>query len=350
MGRRRYDIDWLRILALGLLIIYHAVIAFQPWGNRILFIINKESLESLWVVMAVFNVWRIPILFLIAGLAYNYSMKYRNWKNILKERNIRLGIPLLISIFLLHPAYLLLSQKFYNIPHAYWPNMGPLWFVAFILIYCHVTLPGFLYLKIRLEGGHFKSLVKLFQYPFGILILVIPVIIESVLVKSEFYHAYAMSWHGFWLGLCWFVAGFIFACVKDNFWNAVEKIRYLSLILAVIFLSVRLLVFSLKSPDIVIALESINWVLAVVGFGSKYLNKPSQVLSYLSKAVFPVYILSLPLQMVSSYFVFSLNLSALVKLLLIVVLTTGVGLLVYELIIRRVRYIRPLFGLKLKQS
>ena len=350
MKERRYDLDWIRISALGLLIVYHAVITFQPWGGKILFITNKEPLESWWFLMAAFNVWRIPILFLVAGLAYNYSLKYRNWKKVLKERNIRLGIPLLISFFLLHPAYLLLSQKFYDISYAYLPNLGPLWFVAFILIYCYITLPGFLYLNPRLESKLFKSLVNLFQLPYGILLVIIPVITESVLVKFNYYHAYAMSWHGFWLGLCWFIVGFIFACAKDYFWSAVERVRYFSLILAGVFFSVRLLVFSLESPNIVIAIESINWVLAVIGFCSKHLNRPSRLLRYLSEAVFPVYILSLPLQIVFSYFLVSFALSAVVKLFLLVILTTGVGLLTYELIIRRIKIIRPLFGLSLKES
>ena len=99
MKERRYDLDWIRIFALGLLIVYHAVITFQPWGVMILFITNKEHLKSWWFLMAAFNVWRIPILFLVAGLAYNYSLKYRNWKKVLKERNLRLGIPLLIPFF-----------------------------------------------------------------------------------------------------------------------------------------------------------------------------------------------------------------------------------------------------------
>lgn len=29
---RRYDIDWLRVIAIGLLIIYHIGIGFQSWG------------------------------------------------------------------------------------------------------------------------------------------------------------------------------------------------------------------------------------------------------------------------------------------------------------------------------
>ena len=31
-SQRRYDIDWLRTLAMGLLIIYHVVISFQSVG------------------------------------------------------------------------------------------------------------------------------------------------------------------------------------------------------------------------------------------------------------------------------------------------------------------------------
>ncbi|SVA84838.1 uncharacterized protein METZ01_LOCUS137692, partial [marine metagenome] len=31
-AKRRYDVDWLRVLALGLLIIYHISVVFQPWA------------------------------------------------------------------------------------------------------------------------------------------------------------------------------------------------------------------------------------------------------------------------------------------------------------------------------
>ena len=44
---RRHDVDCLRVIALGLLIFYHAVVAFQPWAKDIFFIQNKETLEDL---------------------------------------------------------------------------------------------------------------------------------------------------------------------------------------------------------------------------------------------------------------------------------------------------------------
>ena len=44
---RRYDVDWLRVIALGLLVVYHVVVSFQPWATMIFFIQNENSLEVL---------------------------------------------------------------------------------------------------------------------------------------------------------------------------------------------------------------------------------------------------------------------------------------------------------------
>ena len=34
-SQRRHDVDWLRTLAMGLLIIFHIVLSFQPWAALI---------------------------------------------------------------------------------------------------------------------------------------------------------------------------------------------------------------------------------------------------------------------------------------------------------------------------
>ena len=66
---RRYDIDWLRVIAIGLLLVYHTAICFQPWGFMLGFITNDKAIEALWIPMAMLNLWRIPILFFIMVLA-----------------------------------------------------------------------------------------------------------------------------------------------------------------------------------------------------------------------------------------------------------------------------------------
>ena len=44
-SERIYDIDWLRVIAIGLLLIYHIAIIFQPWALFIGFIKSEESVE-----------------------------------------------------------------------------------------------------------------------------------------------------------------------------------------------------------------------------------------------------------------------------------------------------------------
>ena len=67
---RRYDIDWLRVIAIGLLLFYHIGIGFQPWGVFIGFIQSEKPLESLWIPMSMLNIWRIPLLFFVSGFSF----------------------------------------------------------------------------------------------------------------------------------------------------------------------------------------------------------------------------------------------------------------------------------------
>ena len=42
-SERRHDIDWLRVVAIGLLLIYHVAIVFQPWAMLIGFIKSDRT-------------------------------------------------------------------------------------------------------------------------------------------------------------------------------------------------------------------------------------------------------------------------------------------------------------------
>ena len=71
---RRHDIDWLRVIAIGLLLIYHIAIIFQPWAMYIGFIRSEAPLQELWVPMTLLNVWRIPFLFFVSGMGVYFAM------------------------------------------------------------------------------------------------------------------------------------------------------------------------------------------------------------------------------------------------------------------------------------
>ena len=109
---RRYDIDWLRVFALGLLIIYHISIVFQPWAYFIYFPQSEKPIESIWLVMGLINIWRIPLLFIISGMGVYLAMRRRNWKELLKDRIIRILLPLIFGSLIIVPIHVYIYQAF----------------------------------------------------------------------------------------------------------------------------------------------------------------------------------------------------------------------------------------------
>ena len=82
---RRYDVDWLRTIAITLLIVFHIVLSFQFWAASIGFPQNGELLDELLPFISLLTVCRIPLLFLISGMGVRFAMERRDWKQLLKE-------------------------------------------------------------------------------------------------------------------------------------------------------------------------------------------------------------------------------------------------------------------------
>ncbi|WP_198416756.1 acyltransferase family protein [Marinilabilia rubra] len=121
---RRHDIDWLRVVAIGLLLIYHIAIIFQPWAMFIGFIRSDEPIENLWKLMTMLNIWRIPFLFYVSGMGLFFAMKKRNFRQLISERTKRILIPLIFGIVAIAPLHFLIFQKYYNLPLSYYPHVG----------------------------------------------------------------------------------------------------------------------------------------------------------------------------------------------------------------------------------
>ena len=159
---RRYDIDWLRVIAIGLLLIYHIAITFQPWALFIGFIKSNESLESLWNPMTMLNVWRIPLLFYVSGMGLYFAMKKRNWKKLILERSKRILLPFAFGFVAITPIHFFIFQKHYNMPLSYYASSSHLWFLGNIFIYVLLLSPLFFYLK-KHENGKIKQMLSRFM-------------------------------------------------------------------------------------------------------------------------------------------------------------------------------------------
>lgn len=343
---RRYDIDWLRVIAIGLLLIYHIAIVFQPWAMFIGFIRSDELSEGLWKPMTMLNVWRIPLLFYVSGMGVYFAIQKRNWGQLLHERSIRILLPFLFGIVAIVPLHLFLFQSYYNMPLAYFPHKGHLWFLGNIFAYVLLLSPLLYYLKKRENGRIKKFLAAVMSNPLGPLSLCLFFVMEVMILKPQLFELYAETWHGFALGLLAFLSGFIAVYSGKAFWNTLSKWKLLYLMMAFGLYAIRLFTFELNAPDYLVAIESNCWIFALFGFGHQYLNKGSKTLDYLSKAAYPIYIVHMFALYAGATIILPLELPVMLKFFAIVVFTTLLCFGLYEFVIRRNRFIRPFFGLK----
>lgn len=345
---RRYDIDWLRVIAIGLLLIYHIAIIFQPWAMFIGFMRNDESLESLWVPLKMLNVWRIPLLFYVSGMGLYFAMKKRNWSQLIVERTKRILLPFVFGILVVTPLHFLIFQKYYNMALSYFPHMGHLWFLGNIFAYVLLLSPLLFYLK-RHENGKFKKVLsKIMTYAIGPLSVSVFFMLELVLVKPQLFELYAQTWHGFFIGLLAFFFGFLVVYTGKTFWQTVSKWKWLYITIAAVLFALRLKGFDVTSIYYLKAIESNCWIFGVFGLGYGYLNKPSEKLSYLSQAAYPVYIIHMFVLYAGALIILPLTIHPFLKFVGITLFTFVVCFIIYEFILRRVNILRPLFGLKWK--
>lgn len=189
---------------------------------------------------------------------------------------------------------------------------------------------------------------RILSNPLGVVPVMVIFIAEVYITDPKPYELYAMTWHGFFLGLLAFFFGFCFVLTGSAFWNMILRWRWFLGGGAVLLCILRLTYFQLNVPGFLLVIESDCWIFSFFGFGYKYLNHPSKALEYLSQAAYPVYILHMIFLYWGSLLLFPLEIKPPVQFIL-VLLFTGIGCFsVYELVIRRVNSIRPFFGLKMK--
>ena len=341
---RRYDIDWIRVIAIGLLMIYHCAIGFQPWGMFIGFITNQDSLPSLWPAMMMLNVWRIPLLFFVSGMGFFLAFQKRNLPQLLLERGKRIGIPLIFGSFCIVPIHEFIRQSYYGQATRYSPGMSHLWFLGNILLYVLLLCLLFNYLKNKPNSTIALALKKFFGSIGGIALTFILFVAETNLLDPRPFELYAFTLHGLIIGLLAFLLGFLFMYAGDPFWVFIRKYFWVFLLLSIGLYINRYIQIPMQQPTYLLSIESNGWIFGVLGLASRYLNRTGKVLTYLKSAAYPVYIIHMAFLFLGSKLLFPLMMPAECKYILLLLFTVGGSLLVYELLVRRVKVLRVLLG------
>lgn len=367
---RRYELDWLRVIVFGLLIIYHVGMFFVPWGWHIK---NNIIYEWLTYPMRFINHWRLPILFVISGMGTAYAFSKRTGKQFATERVIRLLIPLIAGIILIVPPQVYIERlnlgQFSGSYFEFWPEYAfsgvypegnfswhHLWFLPYLLFFSLVLIPAFIYIRNHPNIGLIKITAKILSLPLGSYLLIIPLFIYEALLKPLFpsTHAFWGDWYNLVNYITLFFYGFLFIQVKEIFWKTISENRYKYLFAGVLafILFIILISLSTSSTYLRVAIAFIrvfnawSWMMTLFGFAAIYLNRKSKGLAYANKAVYPFYILHQTVTVIIGYHIMNLALGLAYKFTILTIGTFGITWLLYEFLIRRLTWLHPLFGIK----
>ncbi|WP_321394943.1 acyltransferase family protein [Emcibacter sp.] len=370
---RRYDLDWIRVIAFGILIFYHIGMFFNSEGWHVKSVHMNDTVDHFMWLSSPF---RMSLLFLISGVALRYATdKTTSVRRFAGRRFGRLFIPLVFGMLVivtpqayfellakgeLTPGYLDFYGRYLSGEESFSitvPTWNHLWYVVYLLVYTLLLLP--LLPVVR-------KLADMLDRPWfgrmmgGGRLLVLP---AAIFITCRFTtdmdfpenHALWGDWGAHARYGSYFLIGFLLA-KNVIFWDVLARTWRIAaagtLVLAV---SLSLLWANWDNwfdgitwiENIVRALRPLYaWVIimAILGAGQAYLNRPGKWLSYCTEAVFPWYILHQTLIVVTGALIDPMGLGIWTEFFLIMVVTIGGCLVIHEYLIRRTPLLRPLFG------
>lgn len=367
---RHFGLDWLRIAAFAILIVYHVGMVFVPWG------FHAKSLHGAdWAVlpMLAVNAWRLSLLFVVSGYASRALLtRAPGLGGFVRQRTLRLLVPLAFGVAVIVPPQSwveLVTQHGYTggFP-TFWtrdyfrfgplggivlPALNHLWFVLYLWLYTLV-------LALLVATIRWAKAQAVFDRVFaGPALLILPI-------------AWLVCIHGWWFPMGYethdpahdlmahlsylpaFLFGFALAgsapvlatCVRWRWVGAVMGIAGYGFILAV---ELRL---DGSTPRWVYPLYGAahavqQWatIVALIGFAERHWNRDAPVRQMLTEAVFPFYLIHQTIIVLVAYWLIPAGLPGGAEFAILVTLTV-VGCWSFYLIGRRIPLLRPLIGLR----
>ena len=101
MGERKYFLDWLRVIAFALLILFHVGLLYVPWYYNIK---SERIFEELQYAMIALNPWRLALLFFISGVACRFLLAKLSPGGFAKDRLRRLVPVVLLGMLVINPV------------------------------------------------------------------------------------------------------------------------------------------------------------------------------------------------------------------------------------------------------
>lgn len=385
---RRHDIDALRVLAFGLLILYHlGMLYVGPASDWTFHLKSHYIADWLQYPMLASNFWRMDLLFLISGMAVHFLRGRLTLPALAWKRTTRLMLPLLFGMAVVIPiqpyvqgvANGLVAPGFGHFLLRYWSG-GPwpagafdgwqygftwnhLWYLPYVWIYTLLLIA----LLPALESGPGQRVIaalhRLRGWPL-LLLPALPLFAYNLLLAARFPQTHALF--GDWYAHAGYATVFLYGYIIGThpaLWSELARLRHRSLGMAVFCFAAFVLMDQVHDalhlsaatmPPYHLCMRALRFfylwsaIAAVLGWGHHYLNRPFRWLPYARDAVFPWYILHQSVMLALAYWLIPLKLGPVLEPTLTLLGTVAGCALLHEYVIRRTRWLRPLFGLDAK--
>jgi glucan biosynthesis protein C len=376
MTQRRYELDWLRVLAFSAVFFYHCGRFFDSsyWHIK-----NNSTSTLVDTLKGIFDLWGMPLIFMVSGASIFFALRSGGADRFLRDKIWRLLVPLAFGILVLSPpqnylerlthgqfqgSFLDYVPLYFRDWHLWngefrWTGVH-LWYLAYLFLFTLVLMPLFSALKSQTGQRVTGALARLSSRPGVIFLWVLPGILLVILGDPYGLRGPAPAEDVGRLFLAIFLLyGFlVFSNLRIQ--QAIIRQRRIALAMSfTLILGMPTVVDLLENdPSLAIIILGISlagiltWscILTVFGYGMRYLTHNHRLLAYANEAVLPFYILHQPVILILGYFIIPLPLSILAKYLIIATLAFGITLGLYEYGVRRINPVRRIFGLKPRKA
>lgn len=370
--RRHFGLDWLRIAAFGLLIVYHVAMVFSTWD----WVIKSPTVyPQIIVPMALLTPWRLPVLFAVSGYASRKLFdKSGSVEGFATARTQRLLVPLAFAMVALIPPEMWIRARLRGYSSGfvhywasdYWslsplyghafPSWEHLWFVVYLWAYT-VALAG----AMRFSGCSAQRLTeasdwlakkrRLLWAPIALLVALKLAVMFVVPEKQGLF----TDWNAHLMYVPIFLFGFALGG-QSSLWPAIARARWPALTIALLSGAIVTwveLTFAghHMPPHGVMAFDraarlAMAWsmILILLELAEQFFNHDHRWRPTLAEAVFPLYIAHHPAIVLLAWVSLPWGLNPCVEFGMLLTGTLGFATVFY-LVGREISWLRPLIGL-----
>ena len=313
---RRLDLDNLRNIAVLLLIVFHTARLFDSEAWHI-----KDSGRYAWAdgIVRLLNQWQMPLLFLLAGMAAWHALERNGVAAFLRERVMRLFVPLVAGIFIAVYPQVYVERIAAGAPGRTSPidfAGGPLdflprffdccypqanfsyhhlWFIWYLLAYSMVLAPLFVLSRRPPARGILAASAEGVDSAARLMLLGVPLVAIEILLRPAYpsTHAFADDWanHAHFLFLVflgWWLA-------RSPRTAAALAAGWRGFFAAALGLTVLWTVRADALPGALLGRGLRHagewfWLLALLGLARRHLDRPIPALSAFTRYAFTFYI------------------------------------------------------------